>query len=108
MADAGEVIATRQGHRLGAGDGVGQSLWRAGELVAGAVVVGVDLLAGEVTRTYEYDGLFRRLRTSDTLFFWSDTWQLIAKRPADMSFPKFEYIRGTIGIGEVIFIRKFS
>lgn len=65
-------------------------------------------VAGEVTRTYEYDGLFRRLRTSDTLFFWSDTWQLVAKRPADMSFPKFEYIRGTIGIGEVIFIRKFS
>lgn len=65
-------------------------------------------VAGEVTRTYEYDGLFRRLRTSDTLFFWSDTWQLVAKRPADMSLPKFEYIRGAIGIGEVIFIRKFS
>lgn len=67
-----------------------------------------NLVSGEIIRTYEYDGLFRRLRTSDTLFFWSDTWQLVAKTPDDSSLPRFEYIRGTIGIGEVIIIRKIS
>ena len=34
MADAGEVIATRQGDGLGAGNRVGQALRRPGELVA--------------------------------------------------------------------------
>ena len=65
-----------------------------------------NLVSGEITRTYEYDGLFRRLRTSDTLFFWSDTWQLIEKTPDDSSLPRFEYIRGTIGIGEVIIVQE--
>src|SRR5579883_259313 len=36
VADQGEVVAARHGHGLGAGNGIGQTLRRAGELVAHA------------------------------------------------------------------------
>ncbi len=52
---------------------------------------------------HEYDGMFRRLKTSGTLFFWSDAWLVLEERAASApTVPKIEYIRGVLGVGELV------
>lgn len=67
-----------------------------------------NIVGGDMVQIHEYDGMFRRLRTSSTLFFWSDAWQVLERKPASSTGPRFVYIRGVVGYGELIKLRKIT
>lgn len=62
-----------------------------------------NIVGGDMVQIHEYDGMFRRLKTSGTLFFWSDAWQVLEERATTApTVPKIEYIRGVLGVGELV------